>query len=121
MSLPLIETKLFLPSPRPGLVPRPRLRERLDRGLVAKLMLVSAWPEAGAHFDDRERAALAWAETVTLVADTGVPDEDYESAAEHFSEKELADLTIAIGLINVYNRVAVGFRREPESLARISG
>ena len=42
MSLPLIETKLFLPSPRPGLVPRPRLRERLDRGLGAKLMLVSA-------------------------------------------------------------------------------
>jgi alkylhydroperoxidase family enzyme len=77
-------------------------RDLLKGGLaVAKLVLVPAWREAGSLFDSRERAALAWAETVTRVADTGIPDG--------------ADLTIAIGLMNAYNRLAIGFRNPPKA------
>ena len=78
-----------------------------------KLVLVPAWREAGALFDATERAALAWAETVTAVADTGIPDAEYEAAAAVFDQKQLADLTIAIGLMNAYNRMAIGFRAVP--------
>jgi alkylhydroperoxidase family enzyme len=60
--------------------------------------LVQAWREAGSLFDTRERSALAWAETVTRVADTAVPDADFHAASAVFSDKELADLTIANGL-----------------------
>ncbi len=81
----------------------------------AKLMLVSAWREAGAIFTDRERAALGWTEEVTLVAETHVSDGAYAAVRAEFSDKEVADLTIAIGLINSYNRIAVSFRRGPES------
>jgi AhpD family alkylhydroperoxidase len=89
-------------------------RDLLKQGLaVEKLVLVQAWREAGGLFDARERAALAWAETVTRVADTNVPDAEFHAAAAIFSEKELADLTIAIGLMNAYNRLAVGFRVPP--------
>jgi AhpD family alkylhydroperoxidase len=84
-----------------------------------KLMLVSVWREAGTYFSARERAALAWAEVVTQVADSHVPDEAFAAAQEQFSDKELADLTLAIGLINVYNRMAISFRRAPESLAKL--
>src|ERR1700753_2543321 len=81
-------------------------RDLLKSGVaVDKLVLVPAWREAGALFSTRECAALAWAETVTRVAETGVPDADYEAAAAEFSEKELADLTYAISLINVFNRL----------------
>src|ERR1700692_606845 len=80
---------------------------------IEKLLLVQAWREAGGLFDARERAALAWAETVTRVADTAVPDADFQAASAVFSEKELADLTIAIGLMNAYNRLAIGFRVPP--------
>jgi len=82
---------------------------------VQKLALIQAWHEAGPLFSERERAALAWSEAVTRVADTHVPDEDFEAAAAVFSEKELADLTMAIGLMNAFNRVAIRFRRGPES------
>jgi AhpD family alkylhydroperoxidase len=91
-------------------------RELLKEGItVEKLVLVPAWREGGALFDDTERAALAWAETVTRVAETGVPDAEYEAAAAVFDRKQLADLTIAIGLINAYNRVAISFRTTPEA------
>src|SRR3954452_22042708 len=60
----------------------------------AKLALVQVWREAEAMFSDREKAALAWAESVTLVADTHVPDDDFNAVAAVFSEKELADLTM---------------------------
>lgn len=83
-----------------------------------KTALVAAWEEAGAWFDERERAALAWTDVVTRVADSHVPDAAYQAAAQVFTEKELADLTIAIGLINTYNRIAIGFRFAPDSLAR---
>jgi AhpD family alkylhydroperoxidase len=80
---------------------------------VAKLALVSAWRETGPLFSERERAALAWTEVITLIARTHAPDADYEAAVAVFGEKDLADLTIAIGLINTYNRVAIAFRRTP--------
>jgi AhpD family alkylhydroperoxidase len=89
-------------------------RDLLKAGAtVEKLALVPAWREAGALFDARERAALAWAESVTEVAWTGVPDRDFEAATEIFGEKELVDLTIAIGLMNAYNRLAISFRNPP--------
>lgn len=89
-------------------------RDLIKGGLaVEKLVLVQAWREAGGLFDARERAALAWAETVTRVADTAVPDDEFEAASAVFSAKELTDLTIAIGLMNIYNRLAIGFRIPP--------
>lgn len=91
-------------------------RDLLKHGLdVAKLVLVPAWREGGKLFDAREQAALAWAETVTRVAETGIPDADYAAVTAAFSEKEVADLTIAIGLMNLYNRIAIGFRSTPEA------
>src|SRR6201985_2639293 len=73
-------------------------RDLIKGGLaVEKLVLVQAWREAGSLFDARERAALAWAETVTRVADTAVPDAEFQAASTVFSEKELTDLTIAVG------------------------
>ena len=86
----------------------------LEAGVpVAKLLLVSAWDEAGAVFSDLERAALKWAEVVTRVSDTHVPDEAYAAARATFTEKQLADLTIAVGLMNAFNRIAVSFRAAP--------
>jgi AhpD family alkylhydroperoxidase len=91
-------------------------RDLIKEGLaVEKLVLIPAWREAGSLFDTRERAALAWTETVTRVADTAVPDADFQAASAVFSEKELADLTIAIGLMNAYNRLAIGFRVPPKA------
>ena len=84
---------------------------------IKKLMLVSAWREAGDYCSSRERAALAWAEIITFIGDSHVPDEAFLDAQEEFADKELADLTLAIGLINAYNRMAITFRRGPASLA----
>lgn len=91
-------------------------RDLLKDGMaIDKLVLVPAWREAGGLFSERERAALAWAETVTRVADTEVPDAEYQAASGQFSEKELVDLTIAIGLMNTYNRIAISFRAVPQA------
>ncbi|MGX1108394.1 MULTISPECIES: carboxymuconolactone decarboxylase family protein [Bradyrhizobium] len=87
---------------------------------VEKLALLQVWREAEALFDDQERAALAWAETVTRVAETAIPDAAYEVARAVFSEKQLVDLTIAIGLMNTYNRIAIGFRNPPQAVAEHS-
>ena len=93
------------------------MRDLLKSGVkIEKLALLQAWEEAGNLFDARERAALAWAETVTRVADTGVPDEAYEAARAVFGERELVDLTIAIGLMNTYNRMAISFRKTPQAV-----
>ena len=93
-------------------------RDLLSKGqAIEKLALLQAWREAGILFNERERAALAWAESVTRVADTGVPDGDYEAARTVFDERELVDLTIAIGLMNAYNRMAISFRNTPQALA----
>jgi AhpD family alkylhydroperoxidase len=77
-----------------------------------RLEVVSAWREAPL-FTDRERAALAWAEAVTLVADSHVPDEVYEAARAEFTEQELVDLTMAAVAINGWNRLMVAFRIPP--------
>lgn len=92
-------------------------RDLLKSGVkVEKLALVQAWAEAGDLFDARERAALAWAETVTRVAETNVPDEAYQAARKIFSERELVDLTIAISLMNAYNRMSISFRKTPQAV-----
>ena len=93
-------------------------RDLLKAGLpVEHLVLVPAWHEAGSIFDEQEKAALAWAEAVTRLGDRGVPDSAYEAAAAAFNEKQLADLTIAIGLMNAYNRMAISFRATPMAAA----
>lgn len=97
-------------------------RELLKRGVkVEKLALVQAWREGGALFSREESAALAWAESVTRVADTGVPDTAYQAAREVFDEKTLVDLTIAISLMNSYNRMAISFRNTPQAVADLGG
>ena len=77
-----------------------------------KLDLVAVWRDAGI-FSGRERAALAWTETLTDVARQGVPDDIYAMAREHFSDSELSFLTVSIGHINLWNRIAVAFRFSP--------
>ncbi|HEX8449561.1 MAG TPA: carboxymuconolactone decarboxylase family protein [Allosphingosinicella sp.] len=80
---------------------------------VAKILLVAAWSESGDIFDETERAALAWAERVTRISEGGVPDRDYAAAASVFEAKQLTDLTIAISLMNAYNRIAISFGARP--------
>lgn len=83
----------------------------------ARLYLLPAWRES-AMFTARERAALAWTEAVTAVADGHVSDAVYDEVRPHFSEKELADLTIAVAMINAWNRIAVASRaRHPNDEA----
>jgi AhpD family alkylhydroperoxidase len=75
----------------------------------ARLYLLNAWRESKLY-TPRERAALAWTEALTLIADTHAPDEDYNAAMALFSEQEMVDLTLLIGTINSWNRLAIGFR-----------
>lgn len=74
-----------------------------------RLYMLNAWRES-TLYSDRERAALAWTEALTLVAQTGAPDADYELVKAQFSEAEQVQLTFLIGAINVWNRLQVGFR-----------
>jgi AhpD family alkylhydroperoxidase len=91
-------------------------RELIKRGTnTEKLALLQAWEEGGDLFSEAERAALAWAESITLVAQTGVPDSAYQAARKVFDEKQLVDLTIAISLMNSYNRMAISFRNTPQA------
>jgi AhpD family alkylhydroperoxidase len=76
-----------------------------------RLYLLDAWEESPVY-TPRERAALAWTEAVTRIADTHAPDAAYDALRPHFTEKEIADLTILVGMINLWNRVAIGFRYE---------
>lgn len=76
-----------------------------------RLYGLDAWEESP-YYTERERSALAWTEAVTRVSETHVPDEVYEQVRPHFSEKELADLTLAIATINAWNRLAISFRVE---------
>jgi AhpD family alkylhydroperoxidase len=77
-----------------------------------RLYLLNAWHEAPLY-TERERAALAWTEALTRVEETHAPDSTYDEVRQHFKDKELADLTTLIGLINLWNRVAIGFRYRP--------
>ncbi|MFC3284494.1 carboxymuconolactone decarboxylase family protein [Litchfieldella rifensis] len=74
-----------------------------------RLHLLSAWRESPLY-SERERAALDWTEALTLVADTQAPDDVYEHARRYFDEEELVKLTLLIGAINIWNRIAIGFR-----------
>src|SRR5262245_53310319 len=78
--------------------------ERDDR-----LLLLDAWRESQLY-TERERAALAWAEALTRIAETHVPDALYEQARSAFSEDELLALSIGVTMINAWNRLAIGFR-----------
>ncbi len=77
-----------------------------------RLYALNAWRETP-FFSDRERAALAWTEALTLVSETHAPDDVYEEARRHFREAELVALTMAIVAINSWNRLAIGFRAVP--------
>lgn len=78
-----------------------------------RIYALNAWEE-GPFFTPRERAALALTESVTLLADTNVPDEVYHEAAKHFDEHQLAQLIMAIVVINGWNRICVATRRQPD-------
>lgn len=76
-----------------------------------RLYLLDAWREAP-FYSPRERAALSWAEAVTLLAESHVPDDVYDEARRQFSEQELVDLTLAVIAINGWNRLAIAFRSD---------
>lgn len=76
-----------------------------------RIYLLSAWREASVY-TERERAALAWTDSLTLVAQTQAPDDAYRALQAQFSELEQVKLTLAICTINAWNRIAVGFRSE---------
>ncbi len=78
---------------------------------VRRLLALSAWRETP-FFDERERAALLWTETLTELPKHGAPDEVYSAVAAQFSEQELTELTFVIGVINAWNRFGVGFAAE---------
>jgi AhpD family alkylhydroperoxidase len=94
------------------------VREAKAHGVVdAKLHMLNAWRESSLY-DERERAALAWTEALTRIADTCAPDADYEPLRQVFSESEQVNLTLAIASINSWNRLQVGFRAVPAGEAR---
>lgn len=80
---------------------------------IEKLMLVSAWREGGALLDARETAALAWAETLSLLAPVGVADAEFEAVSANFSEREVDDLIVSVGLVCGFNRLGVSLRLMP--------
>jgi len=82
-----------------------------------RLYLLDAWREAPIY-TDRERAALAWTEALTLVSQTHAPDQDYEAVREHFSEPDRVKLTMLIAIINSLNRLSIGFRSVPRVESR---
>lgn len=73
--------------------------------------MMSVWKESPVY-DARERALLGWVDAVTNIAQTGAPDDTYEALKAHFSEEEMTKITVAIGAINLWNRLAVGFRSQ---------
>lgn len=77
-----------------------------------RLYALSAWEETP-FFTERERAALLWTEKVTLISVDHVPDEVYERVRQHFSEEELANLTLVVATINAWNRLGISFRAVP--------
>ncbi|MFP2910313.1 carboxymuconolactone decarboxylase family protein [Pyxidicoccus sp. 3LFB2] len=77
-----------------------------------RLYGLDAWEESP-YYSERERAALAWTEAVTLLTEGHVPEAVYRAVQPHFSEKELADLTVAVATINAWNRLAIAARTPP--------
>jgi AhpD family alkylhydroperoxidase len=88
-------------------------RDAVAHGLDQRLVNdVAAWHDVP-FFDERQRAALAWSEAVTGIAETRASDDAYRAAAAQFSEKELVALTLAAAQMNALNRIAISFRRGP--------
>lgn len=88
-------------------------RDALKAGETPRrLNSVVTWRESGL-FDEKEGAALAWAEALTLLVETGAPDDAYDAVRRHFDDRELADLSFLIALMNGLNRMGVGFRQAP--------
>ncbi|HYP25981.1 MAG TPA: carboxymuconolactone decarboxylase family protein [Blastocatellia bacterium] len=85
---------------------------RADDETEQRLYTLSAWRETP-FFTERERAALAWTEAVTLIADGHAPDEVFEQVRQHFSDEELINLTAAVVAINSWNRLSISFRAVP--------
>lgn len=83
------------------------LKESEDR-----IHLLSVWKEVKLY-SERERAALSWAETITRITEGHAPQAAYEAVLEQFSEAEVANMTIAISLMNAFNRLAISLRKEP--------
>ena len=75
-----------------------------------RLYMLDAWREAGPLYSERERAALAWAEAVTILKDKNVPDEIYDEARRQFSEEELIELTMTAIGTGIYNRINIAFK-----------
>lgn len=87
---------------------------RLGGETEQRLYALSAWRETP-FYSERERAALAWTEAVTLIAQNEIPDQLYEATRQHFNEKDIMALTMAIIAINGWNRLAISFRKTPGS------
>jgi AhpD family alkylhydroperoxidase len=88
-------------------------KEARSRGETERrLYLLQAWRESPGY-TDREKAALAWTEAVTLVAQTHVPDEVFQEAMKHFTEEELVNLNLAVVCINAWNRFGISFHLVP--------
>jgi AhpD family alkylhydroperoxidase len=84
----------------------------------ARLFLLDAWHESHLY-SRREQAALTWTESLTKIAETHAPDADYEAVSAQFKPRELIDLTLLIGMINTWNRIAIGFRgRHPNDVMK---
>lgn len=79
-----------------------------------RLYALSVWRDS-AFFSAREKAALAWSESVTLLTTSSVPDALYRSVRREFDEREMVDLTVAVAAINCWNRLAVAFRQQPSA------
>jgi len=76
-----------------------------------RLYLLNAWRESPLY-TEKERAALAWTEALTLISETHAPDDVYDELRKHFNETETVNLTALIGLINTWNRIAISFRSQ---------
>jgi AhpD family alkylhydroperoxidase len=85
---------------------------RREGEMVQRLYALTAWRETP-FFTARERAALAWTESLTLITEGHVPNDIYELAKQSFSNEELVNLTLAVITINGWNRLAISFRSEP--------
>jgi AhpD family alkylhydroperoxidase len=83
-----------------------------------RLYLLDAWREAP-FYSERERAALAWTEALTLISETHVPDAVFEEARQQFAEEELVNLTLGVCTINAWNRIAISFRSVPGSTVAV--
>ncbi|CNF20783.1 carboxymuconolactone decarboxylase family protein [Yersinia nurmii] len=76
----------------------------------SKIDMLAGWQVSG-EYSDTERAALAWAESVTQIATTGAPDNAFDLLKKYFSDTEISDLTFAISIMNAFNRLAVSLRQ----------